>query len=99
MVYIIFSVKSMSIALKVKRDTRARESYVRKEGIAIGKAEGKAEAVLELLKELGVVPKSLEETIVNEKDIEVLNKWLKLAAKAESIDAFAKKMMDNTNLN
>ena len=89
----------MSIALKVKRDTRARESYVRKEGIAIGKAEGKAEAVLELLKELGVVPKSLEETIVNEKDIEVLNKWLKLAAKAESIDAFAKKMMDNTNLN
>ena len=81
--------------LKVKRDTRARESYVRKEGIAIGKAE----AVIELLKELGVVPKSIEETIANEKDIEVLNKWLKLAAKVESVEAFAKKMRDNTNLN
>ncbi len=75
--------------LKVKRDARARESYVRKEGIAIGKAEGKAEYILELLENLGTVPESLREVIVNEKDIETLDRWFKLATKAESIEEFA----------
>jgi len=78
--------------LKVKRDTRARESYVRKEGIAIGKTEGKAEAILELLEELGDISESLQETIMNEKDITLLTKWHKLAAKSESIEEFISKM-------
>ncbi len=82
--------------LKVKRDTRARESYVRKEGIAIGKAEGKAEGkaddILELLGEMGEVPVSLRDIIMSEKDIDVLNKWLKLTAKSESIEEFVSKM-------
>ena len=78
--------------LKVKRDTRARESYVRKEGIAIGKAEGKAEDILELLMELGDISESLHETIMNEKDIAILSEWHKLAAKVDSIEEFISKM-------
>ncbi len=74
--------------LKVKRDTRARESYVRKEGIAIGKAED----ILELLEELGNISESMQEAIMNEKDIELLTKWHKLAAKAESIEEFISNM-------
>ena len=74
--------------LKAKRDARARESYVRKEGIAIGKAEGKAEAILELLKELGAVPEDIVRTIMNERDPVVLSRWLKLASKVNSVREF-----------
>ena len=82
--------------LKAKRDAHARESYVRKEGIAIGKAEGitigkaegKAEAILELLGELGEVPEELEEAIIKEKDSVTLSTWLKLSVKVKSIEEF-----------
>lgn len=78
--------------LKVKRDTRARESYVRKEGIAIGKAEGKAEDILELLEELGIAPEEIEQKIRSEMNLELLTKWHKLAAKAGSMEEFIEKM-------
>ena len=80
--------------LKVKRDTRAREAYVRKEGKIEGKIEGKAEAVLELLEELGVVPEDLKENITNEQNIEMLNLWIKYAAKSKSIEEFISKMQN-----
>ena len=84
--------------LKVKRDAHARESYVRKqgiaigkeEGIAIGKAEGKAEEILAFLAELGVVSEELKEHILTQKDLDMLSQWLKLAAKAKSIQEFQK---------
>lgn len=59
---------------------------------AEGKAEGKAENVLELLQELGVVSEELQNRIMNEKDLTVLTKWIKLAAKAVSIEEFVGKM-------
>ena len=55
---------------------------------AEGKAEGKAEAVLELLLELGTVPQELQDVIMGTADMEKLGVWLKLAAKAESIEQF-----------
>ena len=55
---------------------------------AEGKAEGKAEAVLELLLELGTVPQELQDMIMGTADMEKLGVWLKLAAKAESIEQF-----------
>lgn len=60
-----------------------------KEERAEGKAEGKAEFVIELLEELGSVPENLQEKILNEKDLLVLKKWHRLAAKADSIEQFA----------
>lgn len=78
--------------LKVKRDTKARESYVRKEGIAIGKAEGKAEAILELLEDLETIPQELREKIMKEKDADTLTRWHKFAAKAENMQKFVQNM-------
>ena len=59
---------------------------------AEGKAEGKAEAVLELLEELGDVPESLGSKIATENDLELLTKWLRLAAKANSLNEFLDNM-------
>ena len=57
-----------------------------------GKAEGKAEAVIELLEEFGPVSDEVREKIMTEKNLETLKKWHKLAAKAESMDEFLKAM-------
>lgn len=83
---------------KAKRDRWAEDEFVkdqgRAEGLAVGKAEGKAEAVLELLGELGKIPDVLKDRIQNETDLQVLSKWLKGAARAESISEFEDHMDD-----
>ena len=56
-----------------------------------GKAEGKAESVLEVLEVYGQVPEYVERRILGEKDIEILSAWLKEAAKAESVEDFLEK--------
>ena len=42
--------------------------------------------------ELGPVSDEVREKIMTEKNLETLGKWLKLAAKAESMDEFLKAM-------
>lgn len=64
----------------------------RKEGIAEGRKEGRAAGILELLGDLGTVPVSLRETIMGEGNLEVLAKWLRQAARAETIEEFQKVM-------
>ena len=64
----------------------------RAEGRVEGRVEGRMQAVLELLGELGVVPEEIEKKINEERDVDVLSRWLKLAARAESVDAFVKGM-------
>lgn len=59
---------------------------------AIAKAEGKAEAVLELLEDLVEIPEEVRETILNETDLETLTRWHKLAAKANSMEQFLEEM-------
>ena len=54
-----------------------------------GNAAGKAEDILSLLEELGDIPEGLRSKILRESDLNVLRKWLKEAAKAESVEAFA----------
>ena len=60
------------------------------------RAEGKAEAVLEMLLELmndlGEIPDELRNRITSEKDLKTLKKWLRLAARSESLDEFLEKM-------
>ena len=73
------------ILREMLRDERA-------EGKAEGRAEGKAESVIELLGEIGSISDELREKIINEKDMSVLLKWLKLAAKSESVQQFEEKM-------
>lgn len=64
------------------------EAYDVQETRRASRAEGKAEAVLELLLELGTVPQELQDMIMGTANMEKLGVWLKLAAKAESIEQF-----------
>ncbi len=80
------------------------EERIREEGIAEGKAVGLAEGIekgviqgkindiLELLSDFGEIPSSLKEQITAQKDEEVLRVWLKLAAKAGSIEEFTRQL-------
>ena len=58
------------------------------EGWKDGRAEGKAEAVIELLEDLGELSDSLRNCIMEQMDLELQKKWLKAAAKAKSIEEF-----------
>ena len=60
----------------------------RAEGWKDGRAEGKAEAVIELLEDLGELSNSLKTCIMEQTDLELLRKWHKAAARAESIEEF-----------
>lgn len=66
------------------------------EGRAEGRQEGMLEAtinnILALLEEYGTISEDILERINIEKDIEQLKKWLKLAAKAPSIQEFVDAM-------
>ena len=57
-----------------------------------GKAEGKVDAIIELLEDLGSIPEALKTQLEGEMDLNTLSTWLKMAAKAESIDQFAKEI-------
>ena len=61
-------------------------------GKAEGRAEGKAESVLELLEELGEVPKCVLDRIMGERDLETLRRWHKEAAHAGSVREFLERM-------
>ena len=73
-----------------------REKLIRKEEYEDGKMEGRvsgrAESIIELLEDLGEISEELQTRIMAEKDLQILSKWHKLAARVESIDAFQEKM-------
>ena len=58
------------------------------QGKAEGRVEDRAEAVIELLEDLGELSESLKAYIMEQNDLELLRKWLKIAARAESIEEF-----------
>ena len=63
-----------------------RERIIRDEGKQIGIINGKIESVLELLED------KVKAEIFAETDPEVLKKWLRLAAKSETIEEFCKEI-------
>ena len=56
------------------------------------RAEGRAEDILLLLEEVGAVSNELQQIILAQKDNDILTKWIKAAARAESIEDFKEKM-------
>ncbi len=62
------------------------------EGRAEGRAEGKAEDILDLLEDIGAVAEDLKKKLYDQKDIEVLREWHKLAARAQSIEEFMQRI-------
>lgn len=88
-------VKAMSIfeynEEEEKRKLRdAERAEGREEGREEGRAEGISESVLVLLEDIGAVSGELRERIMMEHDKALLRKWLKLAAKSESLEEFMK---------
>lgn len=82
----------MTIEDMLKRKEKISRAEGKAEGLAEGIATGKAEAILELLEDYGTIPEELRETILKERDSEVLSRWHKAAAKVESIEEFLAKM-------
>ena len=80
--------------IKAGREVGKEEG--RQEGKREGRQEGKREALIssinDILSDSGTVPDSITARISNETDLNVLSQWLKLAARSESIEAFAAKM-------
>ena len=77
--------KRFMIFEEMLRDERA-------EGRVEGRTESKIEDIFELLEELSTIPDDLRSRIADEKDLEVLKKWFKLAAKSDSLDEFLERM-------
>lgn len=57
------------------------------EGLALGKAEG----IITLLKDLGEVSEKLQRNIMEQNDTEVLDPWIRYAARAKTIEDFEQK--------
>ena len=75
-------------AYDVQETRRVSRAEGRTEGRAEGRADGRADMVLELLEDKGSVPDALRERIMQERDLELLRKWHKAAAGAESVGQF-----------
>lgn len=69
---------------KAKRDRWAEDEYVRDEG----RAEGRAESIIELLEAKGKVTEECKEKIRTVTDQEVLKKWVLLAAQVDKPETF-----------
>lgn len=95
-------VQSLQLAVQNIKESREMEERFmilhemlqeeREEGREEGRTAGKVEAILELLQELGEFSDELQTQIESEKDSAVLTRWLKLAAKAESLEHFQQNM-------
>ena len=64
------------------------EAYDVQETRRISKAEGKAEAVLDLLEGLGPISEAVRSAVMETQELEKLKVWLKLAAGAADIEEF-----------
>lgn len=79
--------KGESIGMRFLRELEERNT-----ARAEGRAEGHRDDVLELLSNLGELSEDLRKQILEQEDEEILKKWLLLAARAESVEDFVKKM-------
>ena len=92
-----FVEKLQNTIRRIKSNREMEERFmIFEEMLRDERAEGKAEAVLEMLLELmndlGEIPDELRNRIASEKDLETLKKWHRLAARSESLDEFLEKM-------
>lgn len=84
----------MEDELEAKRTQGLAEGLAlgKAKGLALGEALGKAESIVVLLKDLGDVSEKLQRNIMEQNDTEILNQWLKYAARAKTIRDFEQKI-------
>ena len=80
----------MSVCL-TEFDEKVFVKGIREEGFEEGVIQGKAEGILELLEDYGVLSEELRELIMTQTNLDVLRRWNKIAARAKSIEDFAEK--------
>ena len=80
--------------IKVQREEAKEEGIEQgiEKGIEQGKKLGKQNDIIELLDDIGEVSEALKAKIRKEENRDILKKWLKLAAKAETVEEFEKKI-------
>ena len=80
--------------IKVQREEAKEEGIEEgiEKGIEQGKKLGKQNDIIELLDDIGEVSETLKAKIRKEENRDILKNWLKLSAKAETIDEFEKKI-------
>ena len=59
-----------------------------------GYTEARSQMLMEILEEKGSISKQLQKKIKEEKDLEVLKKWCKLAIKSETVEQFEQEMAE-----
>ena len=69
-------------------DIKVQREEAKEEGIRLGTVNN----ILEFLEDLGEIPETLKSKIMQEEKPDVLRRWLKLAAKAETVEEFEKKI-------
>lgn len=79
--------------LRIKADREMKERYMVLEEMlrderTEGKAEGKIEDILNILEEIGTIPENVRSQIMSENNLSELNRLLKAAARAISIEEF-----------
>ena len=62
------------------------------DGVAEGELKGKVESILDFLSDYGMVTDELRDKVGSETNLEILKKWIKLAARVSSIEEFEKQM-------
>ena len=60
-------------------------------GHADGKEEGRAEAICDMLEDIGSLPNEWRQRIMSKENFDTLKEWLKIARHAESLEEFLKK--------
>jgi hypothetical protein len=55
-------------------------------------AQGKIDSIINFLDEVGEVSETLVEYLNQQSDIDTLGKWLKIAARADSVEEFEEKI-------
>lgn len=81
------SKENMDLLIEIMKNMKIDEDFMNE-----GRIEGKTESIIEILSDIGDVPQKLKKFIYSQKDINVLNKWIKIAAKSEGIKEFEDKI-------
>ena len=82
----------MLTELLMQDERRAGREEGRIEGRMEGRTEERKEFILEALSELGSVPDFVKEKVMQEKNLDTLKGWMKLAVKSNSVEAFMDRM-------
>lgn len=85
--------KKMSI---YEYDEELHMRQTREEGWEDGRRTERIETILDFLRDLGDISKDLHKVIINQQDFNVLKHWVKLAAKASSIEEFQNQITGST---